>query len=522
MRKLRSWAQLVMWSLGQRLEPREFQALTARLKKAPQMPSRRLAELQRAGVQLVRKVLRRVPGSVAAFREWEHQLSQAAADISKETAALRQQDWREYLSASVQGHAKQGHHLTRLHGLDPRFFSASGHKDIWESMAEEQDKWCQLWQRDEDWTPPPVPCGLGYSIGQVRAACLSFSVHTCSVDGLHPRAIALLSDGMIDGLGKLCRGVEMTGQWPGPWNGLLVKQIPKPSGGFRPILLFRSLIRVYGKLGLAEVRQWEQRMADSGVFNHSPKRKILDGAYRQMVRQAGDPKAWGVALFFDITKAFEQVGYARLWAFAQAHHYPLLALRNAILTYRHKRRLMYQGNVVGPWTLARNGIGAGSSTAVAELKLFMVDFLVHLQRQHLSVRVSVHVDDLCVAGMGHQADPIAATTGIVHDIRQGMAKLQLPSAQAKEGTIATSWELTRAVHRIMGRDEHGIRARAEHGVPGLLGIDYAYRLLKQARRPALQAGRILKYQLRSKKAKAIYKAMPYSRVMQAGMLKGCS
>ena len=64
---------------------------------------------------------------------------------------------------------------------------------------------------------------------------------------------------------------------------------------------------------------------------------------------------------------------------------------------------MYQGNVVGPWVQARNGIGAGSSTALAEFKLFMASFFIRLQQGNRLFRISVHVDDICLAGSGRNS-----------------------------------------------------------------------------------------------------------------------
>ncbi len=70
------------------------------------------------------------------------------------------------------------------------------------------------------------------------------------------------------------------GDYPEVLRNLFVKLIPKPTGGFRPICLFRSLYRIHMKARSGYIRQWEAQVGKQvQVFNNEPGRRITDAMY---------------------------------------------------------------------------------------------------------------------------------------------------------------------------------------------------------------------------------------------------
>ena len=131
-------------------------------------------------------------------------------------------------------------------------------------LHSEHAKWSKIWGMDEpaDATPwndaganVEVPGPADWRT--VQKVAKSFPWHTSNYEGLSPRHVSELPKHGLRLLAQLFNLCEVYGNYPEVLRNLFVKLIPKPTGGFRPICLFRSLYRIHMKSRSGYVRQWE-------------------------------------------------------------------------------------------------------------------------------------------------------------------------------------------------------------------------------------------------------------------------
>ena len=67
---------------------------------------------------------------------------------------------------------------------------------------------------------------------------------------------------------------------------MVIKLLPKPDGTHRPIVLFRSVYRVHGRLLGRIVKEWEKGESSKLPFGNNGHCETLDSTYRCCVRQA--------------------------------------------------------------------------------------------------------------------------------------------------------------------------------------------------------------------------------------------
>ena len=123
--------------------------------------------------------------------------------------------------------------------------------------------WSKLWLAGEEATLPSdiyddldeLPL-LGCS--DLKKAAMTFPVGTGrGVDNVSPRAFARLSDELLDQLASILAWAERIGGWPAVCRFIMVVLLPKPDGGRRPIGLFHSLVRLWGRARSLLARRWE-------------------------------------------------------------------------------------------------------------------------------------------------------------------------------------------------------------------------------------------------------------------------
>ena len=111
-------------------------------------------------------------------------------------------------------------------------------------MDHEVNRWSNYWGTESSdtctlvWEAEALPRGLSWQ--ELRDTAKSFPAHTSARDGLHPRAIGLLSQEALEGLALVFKGVEVVGDFPASLKQVLIRLIPKPaSTDTRPFSLFR-------------------------------------------------------------------------------------------------------------------------------------------------------------------------------------------------------------------------------------------------------------------------------------------
>ena len=110
-------------------------------------------------------------------------------------------------------------------------------------------------------------------------------------------------------MSMLWQASEAAGDWP-EWERMAITYlIPKQSGeGTRPVTVFRSLFRWYGKLLAREAAVWAARNAGHEI-NNKKGRETLDATYREQARAEARKRLGiiSVEVGKDVQKAFEQV-----------------------------------------------------------------------------------------------------------------------------------------------------------------------------------------------------------------------
>jgi hypothetical protein len=122
----------------------------------------------------------------------------------------------------------------------------------------------------------------------------------------------------------------------------MVALIPKKDGGLRPIMLFRALTRIVGKLLTRQVRAW-MRSQDRSSFNTAEGKATLDATWRALVQQATQRAGRFAEALFGIRKAFEQVSRRRLLSVVLHHGAPLAPFASSQPSHEYPRRLVFQG-----------------------------------------------------------------------------------------------------------------------------------------------------------------------------------
>ena len=125
--------------------------------------------------------------------------------------------------------------------------------------------------------PPPVAGEV------VRRAALGFKRKTAVMDGIHPRHWGYLSDMALRVVALLLWTCEALGDFPTLVRIIVVALLPKPppGGGTRPIGLYRSLVRLWGRLKTAALRDWEAQQGTHAAFNVARHVSTTDGVFRQ-------------------------------------------------------------------------------------------------------------------------------------------------------------------------------------------------------------------------------------------------
>ena len=200
--------------------------------------------------------------AAAALREWA---SEAKALAQKESCMLAQaatKAWWRFVDDQMRAGAGVLHRVTKrvaaaaekpvpgLHG--PTL-------DLQAVLEEDRRNWQTIWERFKDtasapWRDhnldvPPFPALPEIVGSDLVDVALTYKRRTgLGVDSLHPRWFAWLSFPVLDGLAKLLNAAERLGVWPLQVQIILMAQLPKGDGGWRPIGLLPTLVRLWERV----------------------------------------------------------------------------------------------------------------------------------------------------------------------------------------------------------------------------------------------------------------------------------
>ena len=262
----------------------------------------------------------------------------------------------------------------------------------------EADSWAAEWdehafynvQIDASLASPPV----ALEVAGIRQAAMSFPVHTgLGPDNVAPRAIARLSDRLLEWLVLIFASAERLGSWPAALRLVMIILIPKPDGGRRPIGLFPTLVRIWMRSRSYIARAWEAANLlpcfFGGVGRGAQRAAWLVAFNAETAARQGMHYAQSL---LDLVKAFERLPHRLIVAAAQALGYCLSTLRLSLAAYRIPRVLGADG-VYSRVVVASRGITAGSVFATTELRLLLHNVIVITMKSWPAVKVTLYVDD---------------------------------------------------------------------------------------------------------------------------------
>ncbi len=273
------------------------------------------------------------------------------------------------------------------------------------ALEKEADKWGKLWKvkdnyREPEW-PDNVPMLPKLATWAITAAVMSFPIGTgLGADNISPRAVARLSEQALLALATLFLLFEQTGTWTNALNLVLIVLLPKPDGGFRPIGLFPTIIRVWMRARVVAARTWEAANAIPSLYGGKgmgAQRAAWEAAF--IAELSALKRIDHLQILLDLVKAFETVPHHLLVKAARENGYPLALLRLSLAAYRLARSIGTDG-VFSRILVAVRGITAGSGFATTELRLFMLDTMIELKSRWPVLSTQLYVDDLTISASG--------------------------------------------------------------------------------------------------------------------------
>lgn len=329
----------------------------------------------------------------------------------------------------------------------PQHCCSAAHVPLCDQAAVEleADAWGLQWDEGAsysvqvDTTQLPAPAAL--QVAMVRRAATSFPAHTgLGADNIAPRAVARLSDRLLEWLIMIFHAAERLGTWPAALRLVVIVLLPKPDGGRRPIGLFATLVRIWMRCRSNIARAWEaandlpcffggvgrgaQRAAWMVAFN-------AESAARQHMFYAQS--------LLDLVKAFERLPHHLIVAAARSLNYCMFTLRLSLAAYRLPRALGADG-AFSRLLVASRGITAGAGFATTELRILLHSVVIGTMRRWPLVRITLYVDDATLevyhSSMRLTQSTIAGATDCMVDMLQ--VGLGLECSAKKSGVVGSS------------------------------------------------------------------------------------
>ena len=396
--------------------------------------------------------------------------------------------------------------------------------------------WSRIWKdaRHGDGEPEvqwedELPMWPAMTAKEVADASGDFRKGTSAVDGLHPRQVGLLSKELLEALCELFRGFEAFGRWPASLCSLIVRLLPKDTGGFRTIGLFRTLFRVWAKGRAQGLMRWAAEHLNHPMWNNFGGRRPGDVVWRDLVKasSAGHLGMTAASLQLDISKMFDSIDHRKLAVAARWAKYPLFLLRVFLAAYRWVRTLVLPEGVAGDDIWPTGGVVPGSVAAVVEAALFLLaellgfcDLWVQQPEIPYQMSISVQVDDFFITVMADSKHVVRiALVEAALDLRQRLEdRLGLPLGRDKSVVSSSDVDLASK----LAKDLSSLGAKPEAAVRRL-GMKFAL-AMKGLRDRRLQRSRLGKFARKFGRLKMLSKVKKISGKtlgrMHAALLAG--
>eukprot|EP00959_Pyramimonas_sp_CCMP1952_P111842 2339374-Pyramimonas_sp.AAC.1 len=201
-----------------------------------------------------------------------------------------------------------------------------------------------------------------------------------------------MSDGCLEAFSILLQLIEATGLLPYHLQVLQMALLAKPQGGFRPIGLFSSGYRLWGRARRKLASSWE--LANSrNYLAAAASNGASDVVWRQALRSelgVREGKA-AASVLWDLFKFYEGMHLPLVEARAKQLGFPSQITRVCMTAYRGARFLTLSTLSVGPY-YSINGVVAGCSMATTFVRIYLIPVIDPLPIPR-DVFLDIYIDD---------------------------------------------------------------------------------------------------------------------------------
>ena len=297
------------------------------------------------------------------------------AEVKKKAADEDSKSWADLVDKAFSRGSKGMHRLCKLReGWSPTLAvldrDSEGRAtqitaELSAVLSAETNTLAECWRASDSAPRACIPdrCTLGrIAPDAIRSAALSFVEGTAySTEGLHPRHVALLDDAGLVVLSLLLEAIERLGVLPRAIRLLVFVLIPKPKGGFRPVLQQPMVMRLWERLRRNDIVEFMLRTHRS-YYAFAAGQACSDVVWRQTARaEAALQEDEEVAAFTcDAQKFYEQFDLQVLRMRALAFGMPSPIVKLTYNTWRSPRMLRQGRQLHDRILFAKCGLPAGS------------------------------------------------------------------------------------------------------------------------------------------------------------------
>ena len=473
------------------------------------------------------------------LRKWAAEALDAARVRGIAAASSASKGWHAWIDEQLRGGAGALHRLAKRSAIvaDQATVTDFGPTaSLQATLDSDREAWRAVWEKFAttarapwrelrgDWADklawasplPPIEKGM------ITATAKTYRERTgLGVESFHPRWFGWLSDALLDALAALLMALEAKGYWPEQVRTILVAQIPKASGGRRPIGLLPGLVRIWERLRKPVVEVWRRSVERD--YNWAAKgRSAQTAVWRQALRdEAAIARGkMTAATLVDLVKAFEMVKLELVWRQGLALHFPPLVLRMVLESFAFARMLSWKG-AVAEEVHTLSAILAGGSFATDALYIVLIWPCDELVFENPRADLCLFVDDLTLHVEGDKEEQVA--NDLQSLVRSCFDKLE-GSLELTVSRSAEPWKTDPAAKTIALAScpavakliEPKLRALgvATHSRGKLLGVDYACgsKLLRR-----VQKGRLKQAEARARRGRGLGTAAA-TRLTRTGLM----
>ncbi len=416
--------------------------------------------------------------------EWNFEVDTSVADLVENIKTLERSDakaskasWDKWVEEAIEGGGKLAHRFTKLPVAwrPTSVISSRGilSADPLDLLKAEKLRFTDLWQAseqaprydggDRSHLPPVDPRQLR----DIAGKCAKYTA--IASDGFHMRHYSQMSLAALESLCGLFVIMEILGVVPWQIRLVLIMLLTKPQGGFRPIGLFASFYRLWGKARRQYAISWE--LAHERTYFASGKgRSASDAVWRQATKgELAKAENRSVAAFlWDMFKFYELFNLQKLENRALQLGFNPVILKCVLNAYRYARHLLMNGSYEAA-VYAFCGIVAGCSMATTLVKIYCLQPFDSVCAAWPRVDFDFYIDDLTGSAVGSDAEVLHNLDGAAKCLRKAIKEeLCCNLALEKGAVVASSKPLAAKVRKMLG-----IAGGLEVASAVNLGVDFA-------------------------------------------------